>query len=67
MAIASDGTLYLGDRLGNTDSLAAYAPPYTGAAVATMNPTAGAHSTREQLLIAPNGDLWVSDGQNANV
>jgi hypothetical protein len=67
MAIASNGTLYLGDRLGNTDNLAAYAPPYTGAAVATMNPTAGVTSSLGQLLVAPNGDLWVSDNYNSFV
>lgn len=64
MAIASDGTLYLGDRLGGTDNIAAYVPPYTGAAVAAFHP-AGAPAGLVQLLVAPNGDLWVTDDYNA--
>jgi hypothetical protein len=67
MAIASDGTLYLGDRLGLTDNIAAYRPPYTGAPVATFNPTGGVFSNLGGLLVAPNGDLWVSDPHNAFV
>jgi hypothetical protein len=66
MAIASSGTLYLGDLLGNTDNIAASAPPYTGAAVASFNPT-GTFSVLGQLLVAPNGDLWVSDNFNSFV
>jgi len=42
-------------------------PPYTGAPVATFNPTSGAFSILRALLVAPNGDLWVSDDYNSFV
>jgi hypothetical protein len=67
MAIAPNGTLYLGDTT-NGDNMAAYAPPYT-AAQASWNPIGftGVPNTLAGITVAPNGDLWIDDDYNGYV
>jgi hypothetical protein len=67
MAIAPNGTLYLGDTT-NGDNMAAYAPPYT-AAQASWNPIGftGVPNTLQGISVASNGDLWIDDNYNRYV
>ncbi|HTW82539.1 MAG TPA: hypothetical protein VMD91_00570 [Candidatus Sulfotelmatobacter sp.] len=68
MAVAPNGTLYLGDTT-NGDNMAAYAPPYTGAAQAAWNPIGftGIANSLAGITVGPNGDLWIDDDYNSYV